>query len=360
MHTRRAVLGRAALGLATASGLLRGTPALAGACDLPEGETARIIVPYSAGGGYDTYARLVATHLADPLGATLVVQNVTGGGGLVGSHAVRDAAADGLTFGVVDLTSLLLQHWSRKDEVLDPLEDLSILGQVDRSLKVWITSATSGIRSIEQLAQRPSGQPVVAGGVALNATYALNPVLIGEVLGLSVKLVTGYRGSQEMLLSLLRGETEIQDVTVETALPLLESGEARALLQLSSEPATGHPTLAGVPVLAGPASLAARLAGQRGASVEAASRLAGTMSEICQARRALVAPAGLDPALRECLRTQFLVAVGTPGFAADAAAAKRPFEPLPGEELKRQLQTVAAELPALMPKIDEALRRQRA
>ena len=66
----------------------------------------RWIVPYSPGGGFDVESRVLAPHLARTLGTDVAVDNVSGAGGLVGAKAIRDAAADGHTIGVVNGSGL--------------------------------------------------------------------------------------------------------------------------------------------------------------------------------------------------------------------------------------------------------------
>ncbi|MFP5370530.1 MAG: tripartite tricarboxylate transporter substrate-binding protein, partial [Actinomycetes bacterium] len=65
-----------------------------------EGERATFMVPFSPGGGYDTIARGIAPYLEDELGATIVVENVTGAGGRVAANELYTAEPDGLTFGI--------------------------------------------------------------------------------------------------------------------------------------------------------------------------------------------------------------------------------------------------------------------
>ncbi len=60
-----------------------------------KGKTVTITVPYGAGGGYDTYARIMAPHFSRYLDATVIVQNKPGGGGMIGVNQVYAGAKDG-------------------------------------------------------------------------------------------------------------------------------------------------------------------------------------------------------------------------------------------------------------------------
>src|SRR4051794_3105839 len=82
--------------------LLPVLPLGAADCSSLAGHSITWIVPYSPGGGFDVESRLLAPHLSQVLGADVAVQNVSGAGGLVGAKAIRDAAPDGRTIGVIN------------------------------------------------------------------------------------------------------------------------------------------------------------------------------------------------------------------------------------------------------------------
>src|SRR5450432_3676931 len=72
------------------------------------GKTIRLVVGYGPGGGYDAYARMIAPHLSKALGASVVVENQPGAGGLVALNRIYAAAADGLTMMIVNGTGAAL------------------------------------------------------------------------------------------------------------------------------------------------------------------------------------------------------------------------------------------------------------
>ena len=74
----------------------------AGACPGLAGERVRWIVPYSPGGGYDVYSRLLEPFYEEAIGAEIVVENRPGIGGRAGVRMIRDADPDGLTLGIVN------------------------------------------------------------------------------------------------------------------------------------------------------------------------------------------------------------------------------------------------------------------
>ena len=68
----------------------------ANAQDYPA-QTIKIVVPFAPGGGVDVVARLIAPRLGEELGATVIIENRAGAGGMVGAAAVAQSAADGYT-----------------------------------------------------------------------------------------------------------------------------------------------------------------------------------------------------------------------------------------------------------------------
>lgn len=92
--TRRSALGAAAAFGLAAPGLIRSGSARAQS--FPS-KPIRLVVPYSAGGGADTTARLIAPKLQEALGQTIVIDNKPGAGGMIGDDIVAKAAPDGHT-----------------------------------------------------------------------------------------------------------------------------------------------------------------------------------------------------------------------------------------------------------------------
>ena len=89
-HQQWRVARRAVMALGLAAGLSRAVPT-AGAAegDWLKGQTVHFIVGYSAGGGYDTYARMLAPFFEKHTGATVVVENKPGGGGMTATNQAR-------------------------------------------------------------------------------------------------------------------------------------------------------------------------------------------------------------------------------------------------------------------------------
>src|SRR5262245_48811057 len=85
----------------------------------------RLVVPFPAGGGADTVARVLAQKLGDALGQRFFVENKTGASGMVGAQAVAKGEADGHTFLVASAAEVAINHNLFRDMGYDPLKDLA-------------------------------------------------------------------------------------------------------------------------------------------------------------------------------------------------------------------------------------------
>ena len=94
-----------------------------------KGKTVTIVTPHGAGGGFDIYARMIAPYLQKYLpGSTVVVDNVTGAGGLQGRNKVFTAKPDGLTLGFSTGTGMVFAEWAEKEGVQYKMAEFTLLG----------------------------------------------------------------------------------------------------------------------------------------------------------------------------------------------------------------------------------------
>lgn len=169
----------------------------------------RIVVGYAAGGGYDTYARLVARHLGQQIGerTNIVVQNMPGGDGLTAANymaqvAPRDGSAIGLTnrnFAVAPLLGIL----SKASVKYDP-KAFNWVANLNSEVSVFIVRGDRNVASIADLTARP----LRLGATGLTANNAIYPNVVNNLLGSRMSVVTGYPGTNHVILALERGEVD--------------------------------------------------------------------------------------------------------------------------------------------------------
>jgi tripartite-type tricarboxylate transporter receptor subunit TctC len=217
-----------------------GTRAASPQDDFYRGKTIRIVVGYSAGGGFDTYSRAIARHLAKhiPGKPAVIVENMPGAAGLVAANSIyRAGRPDGLTIVNFQGTQVMGQILGREGVEFDARK-FEWVGAPTRENAVCALTRASGITSAQQWASSPA--PVKLGSVAPGgATHDVPRVLQGA-LGLPIHLVRGYKGTAEIRLAAQSGEVSGGCWPWESLRPTwrqaLDAGEATVVLQVTEKP----------------------------------------------------------------------------------------------------------------------------
>ena len=202
--------------------------ALAGAQTFPSKQIT-IIVGVAPGGTLDALARQVALGLSTTLKQSVIVENVTGAGGLVGFQRLLKAEPDGYTLNFSNQSLLIIPHLYPKGN-FDPLTDLAPLGTVATVPMVMAVSNASGIKDLpalmDYLKRNPGKANFGSGGPGTTAHLA-------EALFLNMNKVDAtlvqYRGTGPALVDLMSGVIDgIIDQTV-TIMPLNADKRIRAI-----------------------------------------------------------------------------------------------------------------------------------
>jgi tripartite-type tricarboxylate transporter receptor subunit TctC len=289
------------------------------------GKTMRIIVGLAPGGGFDTYARLVARHLGKhiPGNPTVVVENMTGAGGLISAnHLYRVAKPDGLTLAHVPGTLLLGQVLGQPGVEFDARK-FEYIGATVKEEPVCALTKASGITSIEQLMAAKT--PVKIGAVAPGAPSDNTPRILKAALGLPIQIVTGYKGTAEIRLAAESGEVAgacwAWESMRSTWRKALDAGEAIPILQVAAKPLEDLPR---VPLAIG---LAKTDEGRRLIQVGIQD---GSLYS-----RPFMAPPGTPKERVQILRKAFQEVLNDKALLAEADKAKLTLDPVSGEELEK-------------------------
>jgi tripartite-type tricarboxylate transporter receptor subunit TctC len=168
------------------------------------GKTVTILVGFTAGGGYDLYARLLGRHIGRhiPGNPTVVVQNMPGAGSMKATQYVYGVASkDGLTLATVSrgmVTEPLLNAAN-----FDPTK-LTWLGTITSETSVCATWKTSAVKTWDDMFKREFS----LGGSAVGADPDTFALIMRNVFGAKVKLVTGYPGGNDINLAMERQEVD--------------------------------------------------------------------------------------------------------------------------------------------------------
>jgi tripartite-type tricarboxylate transporter receptor subunit TctC len=170
------------------------------------GKNINLLIGYSVGGGYDTYARLLARHLGKhiPGRPTIVAQNMTGAGSLRAASFLYSAAPkDGTTLATFGRTIALNPLLQPGTAQFDGTK-FTWLGSITNDVSTCITWHASPVKTWNDMLEKP----ITLGGEGPGADPDVFALLYKNVFGAKVKLVTGYHGTNDTVLAMERGEVE--------------------------------------------------------------------------------------------------------------------------------------------------------
>ncbi|MGK2900190.1 MAG: Bug family tripartite tricarboxylate transporter substrate binding protein [Burkholderiaceae bacterium] len=208
----------------------------------------RLIAPFAAGGTTDLLARMVGAELAKQLGQPVVIENISGASGTIATARLARMPADGYSLGIISGSTLVTGPLTYKDVGYDPLRSLTLIARLAEVTLLLVVRADSPYRSLEDLlaAARAQRQPFIYGtyGVASSGHLA------GELLAKRAQvalLPVQYRGGGPLMAAVLGGEVAAVFIPIDTPMPHLRSGAARALATTGR---TRHRLLPDVPSIA--------------------------------------------------------------------------------------------------------------
>jgi tripartite-type tricarboxylate transporter receptor subunit TctC len=211
--------------------------------------TFTIVVGYEAGGGADQIARVLARHIGKyiPGKPNVIVQNMPGSGGITAlNHIYNVGAQDGSRAILIAGTHSLSQLLDRKNARYD-LNKMHWLGTMTQDVASCVVAGRVGVKSITEAQNRQ----ITFGSTGANSSSNQHPLLMRDLLGYKIKIVTGYKGTGNVRLAMQTGEVDgVCAIWASLILgPLaqeVKSGELVPIVQFGTKP---HPALGNAPVI---------------------------------------------------------------------------------------------------------------
>lgn len=331
-------------------------------CDTLAGSTLRWIVPNNPGGGYDADARLLQPFVEKELRATIVIENRPEAGGLVGAAAIRDAAPNGRTIGIINASGLLAAGMDQ--DTPNPIADFTILARLLSNRIVVVTGRDSGIGSLDELLRLSAQRPIVIGVRDAGSASVFVVPVVAALLGIDYELVAGYVGNSARALAAIRGEVDLLVQNLDSVQRFIADGELRPLLQVTgARPGkTSGPNdamLAGVPTLGGQGGVAQQRALVTGRTREQALKQAQALAALIDAGRVIVAPPAMPDGPRGCLESALGNVLTSPEFRSAAARAKLGVEPADAATARNDIRLASEALVEFSPLVRAAMQRAR-
>jgi len=205
-------------------------PVIAQAAWPAKGRTIKVIVPWPPGAANDALGRLVAQRLQEKFGVAAIVENRTGGSGLIGTKYVLDAAPDGYTF-LASAFNTAVMPLVLKSADFDPQTDLDVIARTGIAPLVCVMTADRPQKTVSEIVAAAKADPG-NWNFAISATGSAGHLATIDFLqktGATIPMVA-YRGTQPALLDLMAGAVQLLIDTSFALIPAAKDGtKARAL-----------------------------------------------------------------------------------------------------------------------------------
>ncbi len=232
--------------LLSATALIGSAPASADA-SYPN-RTIRLVVPFSAGGATDVLARVIAEHLKNAWGQTVVVENRTGSGGNAGAASVAKADPDGYTILMSAIGPNAVNASLYSSMPYDTAKDFAPITQVATLPMLLVVHKSINVNNVQELiARAKSGKDKLNIGTAgVGASQHLAALLFENMTGVKFENV-GYKGASAMVPDLLAGAVHLTFGDIVSLSPHLKNEQLKLLAVTTAQ---RSPTFPDVPTIA--------------------------------------------------------------------------------------------------------------
>jgi tripartite-type tricarboxylate transporter receptor subunit TctC len=230
------------LGLVLATGLAAGS-GTAQTAKFPD-RPIKILVGFSAGGGTDVVARILAQKVSESIGQTVVVENRPGASGIIAGEAVAKSAADGYTLMMGSQTTYAVAPTLYKKDSLDPARDFAGVAMSAISPLVLVVHPSVTAQSVKDVIAMAKAKPgtVYFGSGGLGTTPHMTGELFSSVAGIQLTHVP-YRGEAPAINDLIGGQIPLMFANLSAVIGNIRAGQLRALAVTSTQRAPAAPEI---------------------------------------------------------------------------------------------------------------------
>ncbi|HZD41152.1 MAG TPA: hypothetical protein VE131_10550 [Terriglobales bacterium] len=313
--------------------------------DFYKGKIIHFVVGGSAGGGYDTYTRLIARRFAQyvPGKPSIVVENMPGAAMLIAANYMFNSARrDGTYIGHWS-GGLLLQQLLGNPAVQFDGRKFSYLGMPTADNLVCILTDRSGVKTAAEW--RKSKRPLKIGAIGPGTSGDDDTKLLAAATDFPIQLVEGYKGTAEIRAAAESGEVEgtcafgWQSAKVTWA-SALRAGQVHVVLQTTLEP---HPELKGVPLAI------------EYAKSEEGKKMLGIASDVYGKQRLYSLPPQVPEERVRALQKAFMETLKDSQLVAEAEKAKLEISPVDGPGMEKVVNGLFEIDPAIVNRIKKLL-----
>jgi len=316
----------------------------ASAQEFYRGKTITILVGGTAGGGFDTISRVMATHMGRyiPGNPSFVVRDVPGGGGIVVANTIYNLAPkDGTQMAYIGPVVVQPLLSPENKSIQFDATKITWVGSLGVTQSVLIAWHTTPFKSAQDLFDKE----MIVSGTGAASTTDIYPKVLNAVLGTKFKIITGYQGSKETYLAIERREADGRfsalDSIYATVPDWIPSGKARVILQAS---VGRQPSLPDVPTA------------MDFAKTEAQRQALQFLFLPSEMGRPIAAPPGIPAPQKATLRDAFAKLIKDPAFLAEAKQRGIEVEgPMTGDEVDKAVTQIYATPKAAVDQVVKAM-----
>jgi tripartite-type tricarboxylate transporter receptor subunit TctC len=201
-----------------------------------------IVVPFPAGGPSDVLARLVGDKMSADFRQAVVIENRPGANTVIGAETVAKATADGYTLLMAIDSTLVMNQFLYTKLPYDPIADFAPITVVAKTIGLLVVNAQSELKSVKDLVAKAKSAPGKLNYGAGTISTKLQGYLFNEAANIDTVLVP-YNGSSEVAHGILTKSVDFAFDGPSAELPLIQSGDLRALAKLDPRPFPALPDL---------------------------------------------------------------------------------------------------------------------
>lgn len=209
--------------LAAIAALALAVPALA---ETYPSKPITVVVPFAPGGPTDVLARALSVSMSSTLGQSVVVENVTGAGGVVGVARVARAAPDGYTVGIGNWSTHVLNGaiYTLQYDLLNDLEPVALLPS---NPQLIVAKSAIPARTLGELIAWLKTNKAVVGTAGVGSAGHVSGLLFEKITGTTLTFVP-YRGGGPAMQDLIAGHVDLMFDQASTSLPNVRAGVIKA------------------------------------------------------------------------------------------------------------------------------------
>lgn len=206
----------------------------------------KVVVGFGPGGGTDILARLVAAKLSDILGQQMVIENRPGAAGHLAAEFVAGQPADGYTLLASPIGPMSISAAVYSDLKYSPTKNFVPLALIGQFPLILAVSASNPANNVKELVEYAKQHPDKANYPSTSPTFVIPMEELKLATGMPAVMIP-YKSSEEMILSVMQGQTMMTIVDPPPTVPQVKAGKLKALAVTGSE---RLPQLSDVPSMA--------------------------------------------------------------------------------------------------------------